>query len=123
MLTKLTGLLFNVNGGYLEGIVRGYRNTLLTGQNYSNVSTLPNYPMPNTDSRTAHTVRINRRCQTAARSCIWRCSFKPTAEPFHFSSSKQNNRETCIRLQISARAMHGVVDKVYGLSNLFLYDR
>jgi hypothetical protein len=29
--------MFNVNGGYLEGIVRGYRNTLLTGTNYSNV--------------------------------------------------------------------------------------
>lgn len=32
------GLFFNVNGGYLEGIVRGYRNTLLTGQNYSSAS-------------------------------------------------------------------------------------
>jgi V-type H+-transporting ATPase subunit d len=31
------GLLFNVNGGYLEGIVRGYRNTLLTSTNYGNV--------------------------------------------------------------------------------------
>jgi V-type H+-transporting ATPase subunit d len=29
--------MFNVNGGYLEGIVRGYRNALLTGTNYSNV--------------------------------------------------------------------------------------
>jgi hypothetical protein len=35
----ISGLLFNVTGGYLEGIVRGYRNSLLTGQNYSNAST------------------------------------------------------------------------------------
>ena len=31
------GLYFNVNGGYMEGIVRGYRNALLTGTNYGNV--------------------------------------------------------------------------------------
>ncbi|KAL2042518.1 hypothetical protein N7G274_005012 [Stereocaulon virgatum] len=33
----MEGLFFNVNGGYIEGIVRGYRNTLLTGQNYNNL--------------------------------------------------------------------------------------
>ena len=37
-LTSFAGLLFNVNGGYLEGIVRGYRNALLTSTNYGNVS-------------------------------------------------------------------------------------
>ena len=37
-LNSTPGLLFNVNGGYLEGIVRGYRNTLLTSSNYSNVN-------------------------------------------------------------------------------------
>merc|ERR1712000_192308 len=35
---KMEGLLFNVNGGYLEGIVRGYRNTLLTNTNYGNLT-------------------------------------------------------------------------------------
>lgn len=34
---KMEGLLYNVTGGYVEGIVRGYRNTLLTGQNYGNL--------------------------------------------------------------------------------------
>ncbi|KAL8736840.1 MAG: hypothetical protein Q9181_002283 [Wetmoreana brouardii] len=34
----MEGLFYNVNGGYLEGIVRGYRNSLLTGQNYSNLT-------------------------------------------------------------------------------------
>lgn len=34
----MEGLLFNVNGGYLEGIVRGYRNQLLTSTNYSNLT-------------------------------------------------------------------------------------
>ncbi|KAJ4680823.1 H(+)-transporting V0 sector ATPase subunit d [Exophiala dermatitidis] len=34
----MEGLLFNVNGGYLEGIVRGYRNSLLTSTNYSNLT-------------------------------------------------------------------------------------
>lgn len=34
----MEGLYFNVNGGYLEGIVRGYRNTLLTGTNYGNLT-------------------------------------------------------------------------------------
>ncbi|CAF9921864.1 MAG: H(+)-transporting V0 sector ATPase subunit d [Gomphillus americanus] len=34
----MEGLFFNVNGGYLEGIVRGYRNNLLTSQNYNNLT-------------------------------------------------------------------------------------
>lgn len=34
----MEGLYFNVNGGYLEGIVRGYRNTLLTSTNYGNLT-------------------------------------------------------------------------------------
>ncbi|MCJ1482837.1 H(+)-transporting V0 sector ATPase subunit d [Schaereria dolodes] len=33
----MEGLFFNVTGGYIEGIVRGYRNSLLTGQNYGNL--------------------------------------------------------------------------------------
>lgn len=33
----MEGCFYNVNGGYIEGVVRGYRNTLLTGQNYSNL--------------------------------------------------------------------------------------
>ena len=32
------GMFYNVTGGYVEGIVRGYRNTLLTGQNYGNLT-------------------------------------------------------------------------------------
>lgn len=31
-------MFYNVTGGYVEGIVRGYRNTLLTGQNYGNLT-------------------------------------------------------------------------------------
>ncbi|BCR93745.1 H(+)-transporting V0 sector ATPase subunit d [Aspergillus luchuensis] len=34
----MEGLFFNVNSGYIEGIVRGYRNSLLTGQHYSNLT-------------------------------------------------------------------------------------
>ncbi|KAJ5925676.1 V-type proton ATPase subunit d [Penicillium verhagenii] len=34
----MEGLFFNVNSGYVEGIVRGYRNSLLSGQNYSNLT-------------------------------------------------------------------------------------
>ena len=37
-VSNMEGLFFNVNGGYVEGIVRGYRNTLLTGQNYNNLT-------------------------------------------------------------------------------------
>ncbi|KAH9828084.1 V-type proton ATPase subunit d [Teratosphaeria destructans] len=32
------GMFYNVTGGYVEGIVRGYRNTLLTQQNYGNLT-------------------------------------------------------------------------------------
>ena len=32
------GMFYNVTGGYVEGIVRGYRNTLLTGQHYGNLT-------------------------------------------------------------------------------------
>ncbi|OJD12005.1 V-type proton ATPase subunit D [Emergomyces pasteurianus Ep9510] len=34
----MEGLLFNVNGGYIEGLVRGYRNSLLTSQSYGNLT-------------------------------------------------------------------------------------
>ncbi|KAK2046597.1 ATP synthase subunit [Colletotrichum somersetense] len=34
----MEGLFFNVNSGYIEGIVRGYRNGLLTSSNYSNLT-------------------------------------------------------------------------------------
>ncbi|KAG0643637.1 V-type proton ATPase subunit D [Tuber brumale] len=34
----MEGLYFNVNNGYIEGIVRGYRNGLLTSQNYANLT-------------------------------------------------------------------------------------
>ncbi|KAJ5541162.1 hypothetical protein N7494_006238 [Penicillium frequentans] len=34
----MEGLFFNVNSGYVEGICRGYRNSLLSGQNYSNLT-------------------------------------------------------------------------------------
>ncbi|KAL9002757.1 MAG: hypothetical protein Q9188_004329 [Gyalolechia gomerana] len=39
---NMEGLFYNVNGGYLEGIVRGYRNSLLTAQNYSNLTQCEN---------------------------------------------------------------------------------
>jgi V-type H+-transporting ATPase subunit d len=34
----MEGLFFNVDNGYLEGIVRGYRNALLTSNNYNNLT-------------------------------------------------------------------------------------
>lgn len=34
----MEGLFFNVNAGYIEGIVRGYRNSLLTTSNYNNLT-------------------------------------------------------------------------------------
>ncbi|EHK99750.1 putative V-type proton ATPase subunit d [Glarea lozoyensis 74030] len=33
----MEGLFFNANNGYIEGIVRGYRNGLLTSNNYNNL--------------------------------------------------------------------------------------
>jgi len=37
-ITTMEGLFYNVHAGYLEGIVRGYRNSLLTSQAYSNLA-------------------------------------------------------------------------------------
>lgn len=34
----MEGLYFNVNNGYAEGLVRGYRNSLLTTANYHNLT-------------------------------------------------------------------------------------
>ncbi|KAE9962562.1 H(+)-transporting V0 sector ATPase subunit d [Venturia inaequalis] len=34
----MEGMFYNVKFGYIEGIVRGYRNTLLTSQNYNNLT-------------------------------------------------------------------------------------
>ncbi|KXT16384.1 hypothetical protein AC579_5601 [Pseudocercospora musae] len=36
------GMFYNATNGYVEGIVRGYRNTLLTGQNYGNLTQCEN---------------------------------------------------------------------------------
>ncbi|KAH0559643.1 H(+)-transporting V0 sector ATPase subunit d [Trichoglossum hirsutum] len=38
----MEGLFFNVNNGYIEGLVRGYRNSLLTSQNYANLTQCEN---------------------------------------------------------------------------------
>jgi V-type H+-transporting ATPase subunit d len=32
------GMFYNATGGYIEGVVRGYRNALLTSQNYGNLT-------------------------------------------------------------------------------------
>jgi V-type H+-transporting ATPase subunit d len=34
----MEGLYFNVNNGYIEGVIRGYRNSLLSSANYSNLT-------------------------------------------------------------------------------------
>lgn len=34
----MEALFFNVNNGYVEGLVRGYRNSLLTSSNYANLT-------------------------------------------------------------------------------------
>ncbi|KAF2753556.1 vacuolar ATP synthase subunit D1 [Pseudovirgaria hyperparasitica] len=34
----MEGMFYNVTNGYVEGIVRGYRNALLTNQNYGNLT-------------------------------------------------------------------------------------
>jgi V-type H+-transporting ATPase subunit d len=36
--TMAEGMFYNATGGYIEGIVRGYRNALLTSQNYGNLT-------------------------------------------------------------------------------------
>lgn len=34
----MEGLFFNVSSGYIEGVIRGYKNNLLTSNNYSNLT-------------------------------------------------------------------------------------
>ena len=34
----MEGMFYNMKNGFLEGIVRGYRNTLLTSQHYANLT-------------------------------------------------------------------------------------
>lgn len=34
----MEALFYNVNSGYIEGVVRGYRNSLLTSSNYANLT-------------------------------------------------------------------------------------
>jgi len=41
-LDIMEGLYYNVKYGYIEGIVRGYRNALLTSTNYSNLTQCEN---------------------------------------------------------------------------------
>lgn len=51
------GMFYNVTAGYIEGIVRGYRNTLLTGQNYGNLTqceTIDGMAAPHHDKQRRH---------------------------------------------------------------------
>jgi len=34
----MEGLYYNISAGYFEGLVRGYRNQLLTAQSYANLT-------------------------------------------------------------------------------------
>ena len=56
---------------YVEGIVRGYRNALLTSQNYSNLTQCENI-----DGITRPSVSCSHltslRCQATARARVWR---------------------------------------------------
>jgi hypothetical protein len=49
------GMFYNVTAGYIEGIVRGYRNNLLTGQNYGNLTQCETI-----DGMQAHTLALLR---------------------------------------------------------------
>ena len=66
---------YNVTGGYVEGIVRGYRNQLLTQQNYSNLT-----QCETVDGKSAlydigsFMLKMACRCQTPTRTRIWRLS-------------------------------------------------
>ena len=56
------GMFYNVTAGYIEGIVRGYRNNLLTGQNYGNLTqceTIDGMKAPN-PAVILYSVSINR---------------------------------------------------------------
>lgn len=53
------GMFYNVTAGYIEGIVRGYRNNLLTGQNYGNLTqceTIDGMHAPNIAVRCSHPI-------------------------------------------------------------------
>ena len=84
----MEGLFFNVNGGYvysaihytakadhsryIEGIVRGYRNTLLTGQNYGNLVQCETIDGKLVALLFPHLLIICPRCQITALTCLWR---------------------------------------------------
>lgn len=76
------GLFYNVANGYVEGLVRGYRNTLLTGQQYGNLTqceTIDGKQFRNSPHYC--TLLTLPRRQTSAWSCIWRCPCFSTSEP------------------------------------------
>ena len=82
------GMFYNVAGGYVEGIVRGYRNTLLTGQNYANLTQCETidgtlFPLQLqciTSESEILTVFINR-CETTTWPSIWRLPRSPSTQP------------------------------------------
>jgi hypothetical protein len=56
---------------YVEGIVRGYRNALLTSQNYSNLTQCENIDGMERTSDIQHHL-TSFRCQAATLASLWR---------------------------------------------------
>jgi vacuolar-type H+-ATPase subunit C/Vma6 len=66
---------------YIEGIVRGYRNALLTSQNYSNLTQCENIDGMLGASRGSYSLTF-RRCQATTVTRLWRFPFVSATESF-----------------------------------------
>lgn len=107
---------------YIEGIVRGYRNGLLTQTNYTNLTqceTIDGIPISICMLYVANTIRS----QASTRSSIWRLPCISSTQSIYLYTCRKDNRQIDLRVPICKGERCWIAWKVYGLPHLRLYDR
>lgn len=95
----MEGMFYNVKFGYLEGIVRGYRNTLLTSQQYNNLTqceTIDGMLRTLQSIERRNTNKAMNRCQAATRPSVRRLPCCASTKPIHLCPRRQDNRQARI---------------------------
>lgn len=68
--------------------MRGYRNALLTSQNYSNLTQCENIDGMPATSRVVRRLTVNSRCQATAIASLWRLPLRVASQPLDVRSRR-----------------------------------
>lgn len=84
----MEGLFFNANDGYVEGIVRGYKNNLLTSSNYSTLTQCETLEGKHSaEGAVTPKTDVLHRPETPALTFLWRLSRKCSVTSIYFDYS------------------------------------